>query len=497
MISAISHGRSFLKLLKYVFEKELSALVSSNTALSPDDGLKRLSGEFLAVCGKRKTVTKNVVHISYSPNNLDDKTDAECIEYIERHLEEMGYSNCPHVIGAHNDTGHRHYHVITSSVDYDGEKVSDKMEKHRNMRISRQLEKELDFVVTEYDPDNKTTPKWQRDKVIVPMDYIKNSIARIESLEPTFPEFIQGIQDLGIDVNATFAGNNIRLSYKYDDVAIKASDCGGSQKLLKQRGMIYEPEQRHQIEQILEASTLNDNITDIRNEVPDNPNSQEPGVLETPDQSGTGQRLEHSDSDHQIRVKAGSDNGAEAENGSGIKDRFKLAKDELRLGYSEAVSVLGEEAIRLNESSASKVKTAIQTVAATVEVIRKHNEQRTDLARMYQVIKGIRTTITDLGNNIKKRTRDLLASRQNKRQEDLNTQRDHDLENLYDRLPEFTKSKVSKISASKKMSNLDYLESNRPEFERIAEKNQSRKLQIRAELDNIIKPGVRKPSTME
>ena len=487
MISAISHGRSFLKLLKYVFEKELSALVSSNTALSPDDGLKRLSGEFLAVCGKRKTVTKNVVHISYSPNNLDDKTDAECIEYIERHLEEMGYSNCPHVIGAHNDTGHRHYHVITSSVDYDGEKVSDKMEKHRNMRISRKLEKELNFAITEYDPDTKITPSGMGG---MPIEYIKDSIARIESLEPTFPEFIQGIQDLGIDVNATFAGNNIRLSYKYNNVAIKASDCGGSQKLLKQRGIIYEPEQRHQIEQILEASTLNDNITDIRIEVPDNPNSQEPGVLETPDQSGTGQRLEHSDSDHQIRVKAGSDNGAEAENGSGIKDRFELAKDELRLGYSEAVSGLGEEAIRLNESSASKVKTAIQTVAATVEVIRKHNEQRTDLARMYQVLKGIRTTITDLGNNIKKRTRDLLASRQNKRQEDLNTQRDRDLGNLYDRLPEFTKSKISKISASKKMSNLDYLESNRPEFERIAEKNQSHKLQIRAELDNTIKSDV-------
>ena len=487
MISAISHGRSFLKLLKYVFEKELSALVSSNTALSPDDGLKRLSGEFLAVCGKRKTVTKNVVHISYSPNNLDDKTDAECIEYIERHLEEMGYSNCPHVIGAHNDTGHRHYHVITSSVDYDGEKVSDKMEKHHNMRISRKLEKELNFAITEYDPDTKITPSGMGG---MPIEYIKDSIARIESLEPTFPEFIQGIQDLGIDVNATFAGNNIRLSYKYNNVAIKASDCGGSQKLLKQRGIIYEPEQRHQIEQILEASTLNDNITDIRIEVPDNPNSQEPGVLETPDQSGTGQRLEHSDSDHQIRVKAGSDNGAEAENGSGIKDRFELAKDELRLGYSEAVSGLGEEAIRLNESSASKVKTAIQTVAATVEVIRKHNEQRTDLARMYQVLKGIRTTITDLGNNIKKRTRDLLASRQNKRQEDLNTQRDRDLENLYDRLPEFTKSKISKISASKKMSNLDYLESNRPEFVRIAEKNQSHKLQIRAELDNTIKSDV-------
>ena len=487
MISAISHGRSFLKLLKYVFEKELSALVSSNTALSPDDGLKRLSGEFLAVCGKRKTVTKNVVHISYSPNNLDDKTDAECIEYIERHLEEMGYGNCPHVIGAHDDTGHRHYHVITSSVDYDGEKVSDKMEKHRNMRISRKLEKELNFAITEYDPDTKITPSGMGG---MPIEYIKDSIARIESLEPTFPEFIQGIQDLGIDVNATFAGNNIRLSYKYNNVAIKASDCGGSQKLLKQRGIIYEPEQRHQIEQILEASTLNDNITNIRIEVPDNPNSQEPGVLETPDQSGTGQRLEHSDSDHQIRVKAGSDNGAEAENGSGIKDRFELAKDELRLGYSEAVSGLGEEAIRLNESSASKVKTAIQTVAATVEVIRKHNEQRTDLARMYQVLKGIRTTIADLGNNIKKRTRDLLASRQNKRQEDLNTQRDRDLENLYDRLPEFTKSKISKIAASKKMSNLDYLEWNRSEFERIAEKNQSRELQIGAELDNTIKPDV-------
>jgi hypothetical protein len=89
---------------------------------------------------------------------------------------------------------------------------------------------------------------------------------------------------------------------------------------------------------------------------------------------------------------------------------------------------------------------------------------------MYQVLKGIRTTIAELGSNIKKRTKDLLASRQNKRQEGLNTQRDRDLENLYDRLPEFTKSKISKTAASKKMSSLDYLESNRPEFERIAKK---------------------------
>ena len=45
---------------------------------------------------------------------------------------------------------------------------------------------------------------------------------------------------------------------------------------------------------------------------------------------------------------------------------------------------------------------------------------------MYQVFKVIRTTIADRGSNIKKRTRDLLASRQNKCQEDLNTQRDRD-----------------------------------------------------------------------
>jgi hypothetical protein len=69
---------------------------------------------------------------------------------------------------------------------------------------------------------------------------------------------------------------------------------------------------------------------------------------------------------------------------------------------------------------------------------------------MYQVLKGIRTTIAELGSNNKKRTKDLLASRQNKRQEGLNTQRDRDLENLYDRLPEFTKSKISKTAASKK-----------------------------------------------
>jgi hypothetical protein len=110
-----------------------------------------------------------------------------------------------------------------------------------------------------------------------------------------------------------------------------------------------------------------------------------------------------------------------------IKDRFELAKDQLRLGYSEPVSALGEEAIRLNEPSASEVETAIQKVAATVEIIRKYNEQRTDLARMCQVLKGIRTTIVELGSNIKKRTRDLLASRQNKRQENLNIQRDRDL----------------------------------------------------------------------
>jgi len=383
MIQNIVHGHSFKGALSYIFQKEGASFVAGNTARNADD-LNKLTSEFLSVANQRKAVKKSVVHISFAPNPDDNITDETACDFVQRYLEKMGYENSLFVMGKHTDTGHDHYHVVTSAVDLNGIKISDSKERIKNMKVSRALEKEFDLVVTEYDHDKpKTASKHQNAQPVSQLEFIQAAVERVAASQPSFPDFVKGLQDVGIEVKATFANDKIRLSYSYENYAVKASDIGGSQKLLEKKyGVIYDATtERKAIEKLCTRATK----AEHRAHVEQKPERSEIGRdrgLESKDQSAseanrntttsTGQSLD----ELADQRRNGQALFAFRERISSFTRRVKKDSGELVVGFQKAVSTLQATSKRLTairncrgtiREAGGKVEQLRERVAAILE----------------------------------------------------------------------------------------------------------------------------------
>ena len=73
---------------------------------------------------------------------------------IKEWIRAMGYANNEYLVFKHTDKKHTHYHIVTPTIDRNGKKVQEHNNFHRNVAVTRNLEKkfklrELSYITTE------------------------------------------------------------------------------------------------------------------------------------------------------------------------------------------------------------------------------------------------------------------------------------------------------------------------------------------------------------
>ena len=63
----------------------------------------------------------------------------DLVSLAENWLKEMGYGNQPYLLIYHNDTANNHIHMVSSRIDQNGKKISDKYEKVRAYRVLNKI----------------------------------------------------------------------------------------------------------------------------------------------------------------------------------------------------------------------------------------------------------------------------------------------------------------------------------------------------------------------
>jgi len=474
MIAKIMHGYSYAGVIKYVFKKEEANYITGNVA-NQGDHLGKLAGEFIANANQRKSLKKSVTHIAYSPDPRDNMSEQQVLDFIERHMQEMGYNNSLYIIAAHEDTAIKHYHVITSSIDLDGNKVDDKHERIKNLKVCRELEAEFGLNINEYNPDSKKPiPAWQREKGS-PQEYIEKAIEMAAATQPSFPDFIRNMQELGVDVKANFAKDQIRLSYKFEDIAVKASDCGGSQKQLKNKyGINYEQQQRDKITQIIREQDQRVQRSEIRDETVSNP-------VETADAARPSDNESTAQERDPGRVKVGSD--------VGDQQRYEESKTELRSGLDDTYQRIDSEVQRLYERSAGDVEDAVSVIQSTTENLRRttanieeHRQQRITLSAVVESYKNLRSRIIETATAVErfaeqagKRVWDLLSTRREaERQREAAAQREELQQkamDLFNEIPERAQRIQLARAKNQGVSIEEYMTDNYHELKAMREKS--------------------------
>ncbi|MEA5553858.1 relaxase/mobilization nuclease domain-containing protein [Anabaena cylindrica UHCC 0172] len=276
MIGKQVKGKSFIKLLKYLFGKEGARQIGGNM----DETTPRsLAAELQFSTRINPKVTRNVYHVSLSlPHNesLDDDT---WHEIAQKYLQAMGFTMNQYIVVRHTDRTHDHAHIVANRIRLDGTTVSDSWDYPRSEAVIRKLEKEynLQSVEPSKRKENRSpTTGERRQLAITGEESVRVRLQRclqraLPSLDaathdrPTMPEFIKRSQQQGINVcvGYTRTGKVKGISYQLDGVAFSGTHLGKAYTfpgLQKHLGVTYIPKRDDQLIQKLTERNI-ENVT--------------------------------------------------------------------------------------------------------------------------------------------------------------------------------------------------------------------------------------------
>ncbi|MBD2295062.1 relaxase/mobilization nuclease domain-containing protein [Anabaena sphaerica FACHB-251] len=267
MIAKQVKGKSFIKLLKYLFGKEGARQIGGNM----DETTPRsLAAELHLSKRINPKVSRTVYHASLSlPHNegLDDDT---WHEIALKYLRAMGFTMNQYIVVRHTDRTHDHAHIVASRIRLDGTTVSDSWDYTRSEAVIRRLEKEynLQSVKPSKKKEDRSPTTGERrqlartgeESVRVKLQY---SLDKATHDHPTMPELIERAQQQGINVcvGYTRTGKVKGISYQFDGVAFSGTHLGKAYTfpgLQKHRGVNYVSKRDDQlIQKLIERNVKN------------------------------------------------------------------------------------------------------------------------------------------------------------------------------------------------------------------------------------------------
>ncbi|OPC72637.1 relaxase [Elizabethkingia miricola] len=235
MIAKIGRGSKIYGALLYNHSKVLQdngQILHMNNMLQTPDGnytTGQLLASFVPYLAANKNTEKTAIHISLNPDPHDIVSDDDFINIANEYMTRMGYGNQPYVVFKHYDIDRTHIHIVSTTVDENGIKISDVFEKKKSMEICRQIEKKHKL-----SPADQKISSGEHFK-FTPVDHnkgnIKSQIASIVRYLPAYYNF----QNLG-SYNALLSlfnitAEHIKKDYKgeiKEGLVYSAVDAGGT-----------------------------------------------------------------------------------------------------------------------------------------------------------------------------------------------------------------------------------------------------------------------------
>lgn len=205
MIGKIVTGKSFGGAIEYVLKKEMAHLLESDGV--DTESIRTIIDDFNFQRKARREIAKVVGHISLSfhrddaPKLTDERMRGLAVAYMER----MGIADTQYIVARHNDTAHPHLHIIYNRVKYDRTLVPDRNERHRNVKVCKQLKRQYGLTFSK-GKENVTTERLHgADKV---RQELFNAITRVLPKCARIADLSAKLKRQGIGVQEIHRGND-------------------------------------------------------------------------------------------------------------------------------------------------------------------------------------------------------------------------------------------------------------------------------------------------
>lgn len=188
-------------------EGEVATPLSSNY-MSLEASFKQHLSYFTELTSQDTRVKNVAKHIIINPaeNNLSDET---LNNIAQDFMKEMGWDNQPCLVVKHEDIDKIHIHIVTTNVDFNGNKIDTNYEKKRANKVRQDLEVKYNLQPAE---DSKLSPKEKAKKVV---DNINNFLEE-SKITPESDSIHYGEKDLVKKIRKVL--RYVTKNYRYKNV---------------------------------------------------------------------------------------------------------------------------------------------------------------------------------------------------------------------------------------------------------------------------------------
>jgi hypothetical protein len=254
MIGKQIKGTGFRGCLNYVLGKKDAALIGGTMCgQTPEE----LAAEFGIARQLRPNLKVAVFHATLSVDSTEKLEDSEendqrWLARAANYMKAMEFDNNQYAVVKHSDTEHDHIHIVASRICLDGGVVDDSWDYYKSQEIIRQLEQNYNL--------ETVTPSWETDKRAQTTGehrqlkskgnksvrvQLQDLIDEVTQDNPSMPEFVERLQQQGVEVQVTQTGIGLSkgISYNLDGVALSGTQLGKAytfSRLQKHRGVSYD-----------------------------------------------------------------------------------------------------------------------------------------------------------------------------------------------------------------------------------------------------------------
>ncbi|MDM1046973.1 relaxase/mobilization nuclease domain-containing protein [Sphingobacterium hotanense] len=139
MIAKVITGKSFGGCVRYLLEREKSAVLDS--AGVRDYDIKAIVADLNAQRKMRPQLGNAVGHtvLSWSNEDGDKLTVEKMAEHAREYMEKMGIKNTQYVTVLHEDKKHPHLHIVYNRVDNNGKTIGNFNHWHKSGKVCREM----------------------------------------------------------------------------------------------------------------------------------------------------------------------------------------------------------------------------------------------------------------------------------------------------------------------------------------------------------------------
>ena len=110
---------------------------------------QKLSG-FERLNSLNERVTTKTLHVSLNFDPSEKLPESKLLQIASEYMEKIGFGNQPYLVYKHEDAGHPHIHIVSTTIKHDGSRINThNIGRNQSEKVRKEIEKNYGLIKAE------------------------------------------------------------------------------------------------------------------------------------------------------------------------------------------------------------------------------------------------------------------------------------------------------------------------------------------------------------